>query len=809
MGTITELARANVRKDRTRSILLTISIVLTTLLLTAVSGAGYGIIRIQMANMAELYGEYYGIYSGVTAENIEEMARHAAFTDIGRGADYAEVESSKTLILTCMDETARELSRMERSIVEGHYPQAENEIAAAPKFFGELGLENPQIGDTVTLAFRTNLKSTYRPTEFVICGLLRQSDLETGSMAAYTSELYFEKCVAEEDRRYTVLFGLDDSVQLTFENSEEVMRELAVRCGIDERAVAANDNYLRWKLEPQTETVVVCCVVCAGVVFFSVIVVYNIFQVGIVQKIQEYGRLKAVGATRRQLRQIILREGMYLACIGVPVGLLLGIGVAQAALVLIIRDMDTGGIDLKMTGVSVVSVPLLLLMAALAFLTVCIALKKPMRVVASVSAVDAMRYQECGGNGGMRKGKRELGVFSLTVASLASHKKRTVSTILTMGLSCVLFVVLANWLGNMDAEYMAREEVWHGQFHLQLKFRMEDEAYPENNLDHILTTNPLNEELIQKIREIPGVTEVRTQRILYAAQLDAAGAETGNAYGILVLGREDFDRQVKKDEVKGLDYDAMSAQGAVCHGTESYMEENGFSIGETCHFSLYDGVEEKAWNPQMTAAFRYLGAHMAMTEDTYDRLGFHGVTNRDIWIDCAPKDADSVRKALERLTDGTEHITMDSYQDQLAVAKFSTRWMRLPAYLVCMIVTFISFMNMANTMITSIVTRKQEFGVLQAVGMTNRQLDISLQLKGILLSAGTAAVSLAAGAPLGYALFRYCKSNVFAGLGVYHFPVREVLFLFLFIGVLQTVLSFVLSRNVRRESLVERIRYYG
>lgn len=809
MSTTTEIAKANVKKDRTRSILIIISIALTTLLLTAVSGAGYGIIRLQLVNAAELYGEFYGVYRDVTMESIEEMRRHAAFEEIGLSADYAEVDSDKTLILTCMDEKARAMSHTENAIVEGRYPEAENEIAAAPMFFRQLGVEDPRIGDRVTIALRTDLRSTYKPEEFVICGLLRQGEIETDFMAACTSVKYYEKSVVAADRRYKVLFSLDESLDLTFDNSEEVMRSLAVRCGIDERDVAANNNYLHWRLNPGTETIAVCALTCAGVVFFSVIVVYNIFQVGVIQKIQEYGRLKAVGATRRQMRQIILREGMYLAGVGVPVGMLLGIAAARAALAVIIKEMNAGGITLKMTGVSVLSVPLLILMAALAFVTVWIALRKPMRVVASVSAVEAMRYMDAAGAGGLRRGRHELNVVTLTLANLASHKKHTVSTILTMGLSCVLFVVLANWLGNMDAEYMARGEVWHGQFQLHLQFRLEDEAYPENNLDHILRANPLDEELVQRIWAIPGVTDVRTQRIVHAEQTDAAGERTGDVYGILVLGREDFDRAVRNDEVEGLDYDAMSAQDAVCYGTEFYLEDGGFEIGKTYHFSLYDGVQEKVWNPQMIASFRYLGANMAMTRDTYEKMGFTGDTNCDIWIDCAPADAAAVREALERLAEGAEHIRIDSYQDQLAIAKLSTRVTKLPVYLICVIVAFISFMNMANTMITSIVTRKQEFGVLQAVGMTNRQLDQSLQLEGILLSAGTAAVSLVAGIPLGYALFRYCKSNSFAGLGIYHFPVREVLFLLLFMGVLQTVLSFVLSRNVKRESLVERIRYHG
>lgn len=812
MSTITDLARANIRKDRTRSILIIISIVLTTLLLTAVSGAGYGLVMMQKANAADFYGDFYGRYQAVTTENIEEMALRAEFTDIGVYARYAAVENTsnaKSLVLCWMDETAMKITHMESAFVEGHYPEAENEILAAPGFFRQLGVENPQVGDKVMVSFRTDLKSLFRQEEFVICGLLGQAEAETNSMTAYTSRMHFERNMSEADRRYTALFRLDDSIGMTYDNAESVMKELAVKCGIDERNTMVNSAYLIWKLEPGTETATVCTVVCAVVILFSVIVVYNIFQVGVIQKIQEYGKLKAIGATRRQMKQIVLREGMYLACIGVPLGLLSGIGVAKAALEYMANDLGAGGYEIKRTGVTVVSIPLLMLAAGLAFFTVWLALKKPMRVVASISPVEAMRYQERGSGAGLRKGRKELNVVSMTFAGLFSHKKRTVSTILSMGLSCVLFVVLANWLGNMDAEYMAKDEVMHGQFQLELHYSMTDKAYPENNLDHILEENPLNDELIQKLWEIPEVTDIRTQSILCAEQLDASGGKTGKLYSIQVMDREDFEWRVRNDGLSGLDYDQMSAQDAICFGWEYFLEDYGFAVGETYHFSLYDGVEEKVWNPPMIAAFGHADANMVMTRDTYEKMGFTGVTNYDIWIDCEEKDVEAVREALGNLMEGMTHIEVSGYQDELQIAKLSMRMLKLPAYLFCIIVAFISFMNMANTMITSIITRKQEFGVLQAIGMTNSQLDRSLQLEGILFSAGTVVVSLVAGIPLGYAVFRYCKSNGFVGLSIYHFPVKEVLFMFLFIGMLQVMLSFILSRNVKKESLVERIRYHG
>jgi len=79
---------------------------------------------------------------------------------------------------------------------------------------------------------------------------------------------------------------------------------------------------------------------------------------------------------------------------------------------------------------------------------------------------------------------------------------------------------------------------------------------------------------------------------------------------------------------------------------------------------------------------------------------------------------------------------------------------------------------MANTMIMNITTKKQEYGVLQAVGMTNKQLNLCLQLQGLIFTVGTICVALIIGLPLGYALFSYAKHNGIFGMNIYHVPNR-------------------------------------
>ena len=114
-------------------------------------------------------------------------------------------------------------------------------------------------------------------------------------------------------------------------NVAPVIKEIADSCGIDQKNVIINDLYLQWVLQPSYEMIVVCGTLILGIVLFSVVVIYNIFQVGIAQKVQEYGKIKALGATRKQMKQLIFREGILLAVPSIPLGLLFGFLIAKVS----------------------------------------------------------------------------------------------------------------------------------------------------------------------------------------------------------------------------------------------------------------------------------------------------------------------------------------------------------------------------------------------------------------------------------------------------------------------------------------------
>ena len=211
------------------------------------------------------------------------------------------------------------------------------------------------------------------------------------------------------------------------------------------------------------------------------------------RQIQEYGKIKALGATKKQMKQLIFREGIFLTIFSIPVGLLLGFLIAKCGFNWLVEQgnlvsTQTGSMGVQNQQMPLFSLPVMLLCIFVSFFTVALALRKPMKIVSRISPIEATRYLENAETHkkGKRNGRKNVTVFSMAMANITGNPKRTIGTILTLGLSCALFVIISNYVGNIDTEHEARLSVNHGQFELQLDYSAEyDERYPENNLDTI------------------------------------------------------------------------------------------------------------------------------------------------------------------------------------------------------------------------------------------------------------------------------------------------------------------------------------
>ncbi|MDE7311966.1 MAG: ABC transporter permease [Eubacterium sp.] len=800
MKTISRIAWSNNKKNKTRSILIMAAVFLTTVLLTVICTYAFWIYRTEKANADTKYGSYYGTFLNVGKSQLREIRRHGEFSKIGLVAQAGSIRMDGSYSFLALDEDARELLHMDRQFAEGRFPQEERELAAQEEFFEKIGYKDIHIGDTVTLDYRRDMKHPYGAFTFKVSGILKpqEEEAEQNVFMLYVSQAFVEAQEQNEEAADIVVFRLADEVPVTVSDAQDVIVELARRCGIEEKNVAVNSLYLMYTLNLGAEIMAFVGVLVAAVILFSVMIVYHIFQVGIVQNIREYGKIRALGATKKQMRSLIYQEGLFLAVCSIPAGAVAGEAVSCGCIQWLIAN---GGVMVE-TKVGIFSPAMLLLAVGLALLTVLLALRRPMKIAGAISPVDALRYMESTGKrqAGFRKGRASMNVRALAAANIAANKKRTAMTIVTMGLSCVLFVVLANCVGNMDVDFEARRNVEYGQFQIELIYDQEDEAYSENNLDAILKENPLNHALIQKILEIEGVTGIKTRNIL-SAEL------SGEKIDIAVFDEESFE-QAKQQGVSGdVDFREGEEEPYFYYGYSYALEQEGYRLRQPLTAEVCNGAETATVNATLAGAFLLAPADFVITEAMYEKMGLSGASLGWLWVDCAQEDAEAVQAELERLLDGTEHVMMTAYAQEWHTAQLAVRWIKSACYLFLVVLGLIGFMNLANTMILNVITKKQEYGILQAVGMTNRQLNASMQLQGLLFSAGTVLVAVFAGLPLGYVLFCYAKKNAVYGINAYHVPAKEIVCMALVIAALQAVLSYLLSRNLKKESLVERIRY--
>ena len=148
-----------------------------------------------------------------------------------------------------------------------------------------------------------------------------------------------------------------------------------------------------------------------------------------VYKRQEYGQLRTLGMTRKQIRKFVRREGMILAARAVPAGILLG-GIVS----FLIRS---GGFSFTRAAVMAV------VAFAVILLTILISVMKPAKMAASVSPVEAVRYSAYTGESGQKKTarlQRKITPFSLARMNTARNRKKTFITMLSLGIGGVLFI---------------------------------------------------------------------------------------------------------------------------------------------------------------------------------------------------------------------------------------------------------------------------------------------------------------------------------------------------------------------------------
>ena len=293
---ISLMSKKSLKTGRMRNIFVSITIVLAAALLTAILMFVQGQ-RTETARQL-MHAQQAGYYE-LTDEQVQALASDE------RIAYQIRV---KTGVLSDMDGFSvmpyyvSELSDEIRvgELEEGAMPEKENEVAVQGAMLERMGIE-PEVGSSVTFAFYDGNEET-----FTVSGILAGGE-GAKQFSAFFSEAYAENGSQLKDMPYEVYVKIYGAASMYTDELREVIYLIGSDAGIEREYVNPSKAYLD-SLSVDSQQIILCVLVGGVILLACVLVIYGVFYLSVIGRIHQFGQLRTIGMTKKQLKKFVSRE---------------------------------------------------------------------------------------------------------------------------------------------------------------------------------------------------------------------------------------------------------------------------------------------------------------------------------------------------------------------------------------------------------------------------------------------------------------------------------------------------------------------
>ena len=573
--------------------------------------------------------------------------------------------------------------------------------------------------------------------------------------------------------------------------------------------IGVNWGYTSSQLESQLDPTLIIAVAAflLLIIFTGYLIIYNIFQISVTGDIRFYGLLKTIGTTPRQLKRIIRGQALLLCIIGIPIGLILGYGIGAVLVPIVLKTTLLG------TGASTLSAsPVIFLGSALfALLTVLLSCAKPGKMAAKVSPVEAVKYTDVVLSKKNHRSTRGAKLHQMAFANLGRNKKKTVLVVLSLALSVTLFNALCAFVGGFSMEKYV-SSMTCADFIVSTP-----DYFRYNPADEFITPEQIEEIATNTKASLSGTGyAVRKPAYLWmtedALRQDYARYESAEQLDSHMSRMEHRGNMVMGDtRIEALDHSLFDKLQVFDGDISPMLEPNNNAIAIAVSLDDYGNLPNPEYYPKVgdtiTATYaddmKYIDSRTGelCTEDTpeeylqeklygardveytvcalvelpysmsyrYGGIGYETVLS----VDTAQRDSGGAAIPMLYLFDTADEadeaeaeqylsaLTADAFSPLMYESKATARaaftqfrqMFLLVGGMLCAIIGLVGLLNFFNAMMTGILSRRREFAMLQAVGMTKKQLKRMLIDEGLFYAMASVAVafvlSLAFGPLLG------------------------------------------------------------
>ena len=471
MNIINRFTLQSIKKNRVRTFVTIIGIILSTAMFTGVTS----IISSFQDFMVDIEIADYGVWEGRISEITQKQAKtlcedkqitnSTVYTNTG----YALLEGCLNpdkpyLCIQTFQKNAEDLVPFK--VVQGRCPKNNREILLS-QHISDNGGVHYQVGDVLQLNVGKRIAEdgteklqcdAYEPgsqeklaglahKEYTVVGICERPEMEAYSAPGYSAftvadqnddalscDVFFQVNNTKEIKSFLKTYKKQfrkESPKMTSEIHNMLLRSQGISTG-------NTYNALLWGMG----AILILIIMAA-----SISLIYNAISISVSERTKDFGLLKSIGATKKQIRKSVLFEAMSLCLIGIPVGIgggLLGIGVTLHFVEKLLRPFLNveDSVQLKLS----VSLFAIAVAAITAIITVLLSSLIPARRAIKMPAIQALQQTNeiCIKGRKLRSSKLTYRLFGLegmlAKKNFKRNRRKYRMTVFSITISIVLFL---------------------------------------------------------------------------------------------------------------------------------------------------------------------------------------------------------------------------------------------------------------------------------------------------------------------------------------------------------------------------------
>ncbi|WP_049690824.1 ABC transporter permease [Anaerococcus jeddahensis] len=745
---IRRLAKSILNANKSRRNILLLAIALTSILFTSLFSVALGLGKSMETQTMKTIGTIsHGSFKELSDEDINILSKDKDIKEFSIREKVGILDDEKiSAELSYIDKNGYKWSLIEK--VKGKFPEKENDVFIDLATAKKLGYKG-EIGEEIEVPYNIEKPYTGEITEkksekFIISGTFQNPiDSNVGVGQIYLSKAYVDKLSLPENNKdlevmlKNAFMIRDKLLKIAERNGYKVvddpgnLSDKEIGIGVNFAYLLSGDSSFDFK------TFIPFLAFLILVIVAGYLIINNIFKISVNEDIKLLGLLKTIGMTKPQIKKLIHLESIAASLPSIIVGDIVGISIGKVILNKIFANNEMLT-DVKLS--LMVIILIILFSTAFTLLTVFLSVMRPAKYAAKVSPIDASRYNETTIKKKYMSENISLG--KLASRQVFSNKFRFISIVLSISLSAVILNSVLTYTGNIDLEkgisdVIATDYNIASPKYFRYMYSGSEDGIKDNFID-----------------EIENQKGFKAGGALYYYGYEYAYPDIkieNNKVAPILLGIDDY--LINKQKIIDGEFDKEKWQtGNYVIIGEKIKNNSDYKTGDKIKINVKNRVKEVQVMGKVEYNFsnglRYfpvikedindessptLGLeYIYMNPNEYKELtGDNSIMSYGFDVE------DSEKENFDKLLKSFENepgFSYDSRDLQIKSFKDFKNLIEFVGYSLSIVLFLISVLNFINVIATEILRNMVNLSILEAIGMTKKNIKKYLVKKNLIYS---------------------------------------------------------------------------